>query len=374
MSSVPCFGVGLDFLIEKNPDDGKERLGRDIKISIGDRSDPQNFLILRRGTPVKEISSKISEQRDLRGLPAEIPIEEQDSFFEDASWEIGEDVVVEMSMPGLVSHITPLNQTLKQNAVLCQVEAMKMKEAVHSPVSGDIVEIFCKNNSVHEFKDLLVRLIPTEPHWKEIPQKEILDRRKLLLSFFPWAEEIPVINDICQDTLNEEVEDLLLQTQTIGSDEPPFSGTGSETSLGPEIEKVFSSLEHTFPGETTNNALPLDILEDSYFPSWTTKENVVVLRQEEAHLLSEGASHLDQPLQTWGFFEDVLERKTKENTQFLEGFDGPTFKASEESFIDASNRYKKEISSQNWNLFSLENNDTVGRLIEIKSLLILLPH
>jgi biotin carboxyl carrier protein len=199
--STHCFSE-TDVFLEAEEPHGVRHLRRDIKIPVGVADNTLHHAQLRKGTPLHEISSKISQRREEIGLSPEISLEQQDEFFQDFSWQIPKQSVVKSFIPGrIVEVFVHKGQHVEKGDRLCEIECMKMYLTIRSPFPGETTDIFLKEKDNVQYDAPLIGLLPTSPEWEEVDREHILDHKDFLLSCFPWAMSPPLERLLTQDDL-----------------------------------------------------------------------------------------------------------------------------------------------------------------------------
>ncbi|MBY0293696.1 MAG: biotin/lipoyl-binding protein [Alphaproteobacteria bacterium] len=190
--STHCFSE-TDAFFKEEELHGVRFLRRDIKIPVGVADNTLNHAQLPKGTPLNEISSKISQRREEIGLPPVISLEQQNDFFHDFSWQMAKKSIVKSPFPARVTKIyVHEGQQIEKGELLCKIECMKMECALRSPFSGETTDIFLKEQDNVQYDSPLIGLFPTSPEWEEVDREHIFDNKDLLVLCFPWAMSPPV--------------------------------------------------------------------------------------------------------------------------------------------------------------------------------------
>lgn len=191
LQSTLCFSESLNFL-DTDESRGVATLRRDIKIPICVVDDTVHKLTLAKGTCVSDISSQISQKRQDLGLSPDVPLEQQDRFFQDCSWQTTKDVTLTAPMPGkIVQVFVHKGQLVERGDYLYELESMKMFSIIATQYSGIIEDIFVKLGQIIDCASVIINISSHVPIWEDVDQAKILEIRDMLTSFFPWATAVP---------------------------------------------------------------------------------------------------------------------------------------------------------------------------------------
>lgn len=205
--SVFCYSHPPDFIIEE----GSTRpvLRQTLRIPVGSRESASNSPHLSRygtpyvdvpeGTLLYEIPSIITQRREELGLSSQIPLDQQNEFFQNLTWSrllsFGTFPIIP-PIPGRVRQIlTEKGQRVAKGTPLCIVEAMKMEMVLRAPYPGKIHQILTQENSLIDTNNVLIVLEPSVPFWETLDPSLIAQHRDFFFSFFPWERILPEENE-----------------------------------------------------------------------------------------------------------------------------------------------------------------------------------
>lgn len=265
MCQTICFSEGLDFLDTEDLQ-GIPTLRRDIKIPVGISDDTVHNFTLEKGTLVSEIPSKISQKRQEIGLSPHVPLEQQDTLFQDYSWQTTKHKIVKAPTSGKIIQVfVHKGQQIEKGEKLCLIEVMKMLTTVTSPSSGEITQLSFQADDLVDNNSILISLLPTSPKWEDINQTQILDSKDLLLPFFPWATSASIESNIHDPSPNNGQDKGILNARVEREDnlsmqtpqEEPLQSPSLLLMATPLPEPVQDSIEESRHIEQTPISLPV---------------------------------------------------------------------------------------------------------------------
>jgi biotin carboxyl carrier protein len=204
--SVFCYSYPSDFVVEEEP--RRLVLKQTLRIPVGLKGSVSNspffsrfgtpYVDVTEGTPLHEIPARITQRREELGLPSQIPLDQQNEFFQNLTWSRSLSsgaFSIKAPMPGRVRQIlVHQNQRVAKGTPICVTEAMKMEMVLRAPYPGVINQIVTQESTLIDTNDALIVLEPSVPFWEVLDPSLIAQHRDFLLPFFPWERALPEEN------------------------------------------------------------------------------------------------------------------------------------------------------------------------------------
>jgi biotin carboxyl carrier protein len=191
-----------DFITEEGPK--RLTLRQTLRVPVGLRDSVSNSLLISRhetpcvaiaeGTPLQEIPAKITKRREELGLPSQIPLDQQNEFFQNLTWSrllSSGTFPIKAPMPGQLRRLlVQQSQRVAKGDPLCVIEIMKMQTVLRAFYPGVINQIVIQENGLINTNDALIVLEPSVPFWEALEPSLVTQHRDFLLSFFPWERTL----------------------------------------------------------------------------------------------------------------------------------------------------------------------------------------
>lgn len=194
----PFNALAVDFFDGKSVH-GTPALRWDTKIPIGVIGQSVAYITILKGTPLAEIPNKISKKRKEVGLSPDIPLNEQNEFFQNLSWKTPKVLFVKPPLPGRVvkMNVHPGQQIVAKD-IVGTIECMKMhidiRAGAHGELAhalGEIRDVFFKAGDMIDRESDFISYVPPDPDWEDLDQAKILDNKDLLALLFSWGARTP---------------------------------------------------------------------------------------------------------------------------------------------------------------------------------------
>jgi biotin carboxyl carrier protein len=183
---------------------------RETQIPIGLMGDQIEYANLPQGTPHIDVPQIIAAQREVRGLPREIPLSQKENLFQQALWKRAKAEDLNAILPGRITKIfIKEGQDVKRGDKLYEVDCMKNNIVIPAFYDGTIDRICFALEEKVDIGSRILSFIPKSHGWEGISQAEIAQNESILLSLFPWALPIHV------GTLPDEISEGLAYHKVI---------------------------------------------------------------------------------------------------------------------------------------------------------------